>query len=820
MFEWGQFKTTSFNKEKLTGLYKEAKKKKNIFVNTDINVIIEILHSVGMLWHEKGAFYKEAKSLLKSEITFSEEMIELSLKVIPKILNRDVLSERIRAEFENLDVLNTFIKTSRFNGEYRCIPQGVLTHYTAGNVFLGFLDSLIMGLITKNINIVKLGHSNTIFPRIFLKSLLIADPKKILTPNITIAYWKGGDDNLESVMKEFSDCIMAWGGEDMLNSLKHNLPHHCKLLDYGPKISFQVISKNAFRHYPVKEIAKKIATDISLWDQLACASPQNLFLEEGIVTNELFKHLINELKKQPRRGDLSPDEDVEILKEYYRGLYSKALHEGEIINDHEGQIHLDYKKGLRQSPLNRSLIVKRFKNVHDLCSQVEPYTFYVQSCSILFTPNEKLNFINPLAMSGVKRFSELGTIMYGKTGAPHDGRLTLLELTKIIPFENNKIPLSISINAFLESLFYKNKFKKVPSTFDKLPLLESKELIKFKIHEEFDGHIFSSGGTTGKPKFSYYSKAEFNLVVQMLALGYKKMGLTKKDRIANLFVAGNLWSSFLAIEKAIEYLGITQLSIGGLCDFNYTTDYLKRFSANTIMGIPTLILDLASYCEKNKIKLVIPKIIFAGEQMPNFAKNYLKKIFKTKEIYSAGYASVDAGPIGYQCRHCESGVHHLFSDYVHLEKLKNECVITTLYREAMPIIRLKTGDQIEMLNEEKCICGHDGPTFKLLGRIDNQINIWGCRILLKDIENVLNKNIKGSFHFQLKLTHQNKLEVMELMIEGGVISSDLAQKLYKSLHDLNKTHHFEYFLKRFLITSKKIKRVVRTGKIKLIDDAR
>lgn len=61
-----------------------------------------------------------------------------------------------------------------------------------------------------------------------------------------------------------------------------------------------------------------------------------------------------------------------------------------------------------------------------------------------------------------------------------------------------------------------------------------------------EGHVFSSGGTSGNPKYSFYSNKEFEQVAEMLAIGYQSQGLQPGDLCANLFAAGNMWSSFLA----------------------------------------------------------------------------------------------------------------------------------------------------------------------------------------------------------------------------------------------------------------------------------
>ncbi|NDE17589.1 hypothetical protein EBZ80_21950 [bacterium] len=125
------------------------------------------------------------------------------------------------------------------------------------------------------------------------------------------------------------------------------------------------------------------------------------------------------------------------------------------------------------------------------------------------------------------------------------------------------------------------------------------------------------------------------------------------------------------------------------------------------------------------------------------ARQFIRSVAGTSYFGSAGYASVDAGPIGYQCRSCERGVHHVFTDHVHLEVLNGddngEAVVTSRIKRAMPVIRLRTGDLIEWIGstETPCACGSRDVRFRLLGRVDSQINVWGCRLFVGDFEKSL-----------------------------------------------------------------------------------
>src|SRR5690606_20830344 len=111
--------------------------------------------------------------------------------------------------------------------------------------------------------------------------------------------------------------------------------------------------------------------------------------------------------------EISQDEEVEILKEYYRGLYSELMEEGVVRKSSDYLIHLESNSFLRPSPLNRSLIIKKYSSLEDLASKLLPFGYYLQSCSYLLDEEEKENYLDALSYSGVRRFAPLGTITKG-----------------------------------------------------------------------------------------------------------------------------------------------------------------------------------------------------------------------------------------------------------------------------------------------------------------------------------------------------------------------------------------------------------------------
>lgn len=787
-------------------IWKSLSTKKREFTATSVDSILTVLDSFSDSWKEGSPLFLKALDKLKQESGFSSDEVRKTLCLLPEILKKESLEKRIRAEFHPAAILDGFSKTPGFSGRMRAMPLGVLLHVTAGNVFLSSIDSLVMGLITKNISLLKVSSQNTFFPLFFAEMLALHDKAKILSDKFAILHWKGGESSIENLLKKKVDGIIAWGGEEMIESYRRDLPKEVKLLDFGPKVSLQVISKAGLHGKSLASVANAVVQDIIPWDQSACASPQNLYLQEGIQEDDFIKAIDEAFQKAPQRGELSEDEAVEILKEYQRGLFSEIMNQGKIIKGEGHLLHLEDQKHLRPSPLHRSLIIKRFTDEIDLSHHLESFHYYLQSCSYLLDETEKDNYLAQLSLAGIKRFAPLGTITWGMEGAPHDGRQVLRELTRIVGDE-------MRIQDFGEEGKVITSSRDIKKAFEEIP------------HPE--GYIFSSGGTTGEPKFVHFSYQEFDHITDMLAENFRSQGIKKGMTVANLFVAGNLWSSFMAVEKALEKVGVIQLPIGGLCSNENILMYLRKFKPDVVMGIPSLLVLNAEYAEGHNVELEVPMLFYAGEALSETRRDYLRKTWKTKYFGSAGYASVDAGMIAYQCSFSGSGEHHLFKDLVKMEIIDDEAVVSSLYRTSMPVKKYRTGDKVEWI--EKCQCGSSDPRFKLLGRVDNTILIWSCRINMEDIEKSLNETSHEIKTFQVILNYDRSgskpIEKMQLIVESALDldTESLTKTIYNNSRDLKDTIERDQFQKNFsilLVENGMIQRNPRTGKISQVLDQR
>ncbi|MGM0600744.1 MAG: acyl-CoA reductase [Candidatus Rifleibacteriota bacterium] len=822
----------------------------------DLNCIIEVLQRVADCWADPDYHYrKKAMRILPSLLNFSHEMVEEGFEVIASICSQESILKRLSGELGSQNILDDWIARPHHGFEVKALPKGVLLHLTAGNVFVGAVDSLVSGIITKNANILKMSRVDSVFPILFLESIKENDPEGVIWPHQSALLWKGGDEKIEGPLFEAPLTIVFWGGHEALASVKKRMGPSTELIENGPRYSFAIIDEARIKNGISSDLIKGLALDLCRWDQQACSSPHLVYVvsrNEKLVhrlMEKLFDELI-ELSESLPLGKLNFDEKVEIRKVRELAKMAQARNEGRLIAPEGFYFTLVYENNsdFKISCLNRTLFFKKVDSVNDILARIEPVKQFLQTVGLCLGSEEIEAWQQALIEAGARRLTNIGGMSEGQDGAPHEGDYLLTRLINWVDREyRDEDRLEKLLNRVVNSRYYGDIIQKAggagKENFAKLPLLDREVFYRNSPPESeailtgpmTDAYIYASGGTTGSPKYTLYSNEEYRYVTDVLGEIYKNAGLCKDDRVANLFIAGNLWTSFNVAGRALENIGCLNLPVGGASDIENILNYLAAFKVNAVVGLPSIIIKLAEEIKKRGLENIrLEKILYGGEHLRPQTCEFLRKAVGAKIIRSAGYACVDTGPVGWQCGYLEGSIHHVLDQYAHVEILDpetlkpvengqaGEIVATNLDRVLMPVIRYRTGDLGRWVEVDDCPCGYSGKSFELLGRCDDLLVIGGINLLPVDIAAGLSR-LAVSQSFQAVARNEKGKDLLVLRLEAekplsdSVVINSLREGSYKiaeSLHEGWMNVQIEWY------TPGKIERNKRTGKLKPIIDQR
>jgi phenylacetate-coenzyme A ligase PaaK-like adenylate-forming protein len=798
-------------------------------------------------------------------------VIDKTLDVIPELLSRQGMHKRMNMELFIPYALETSVERRGYDGLLRAMPKGVVLHVGAGNVFLGILDSLVMGFLTKNVNIVKMSSSGSNFINLFMDALSEVDDKKVLVSSAAVLSWKGGSRELEEAALKHVNAVFVWGGYEAVRSYRQLAPIDVRVEGFGPKTSVGVVFESCVDNEGMAEVARRAALDASLWDQAACSSLHTLYfiapkkkhkaLAAGFLKEA--KKYFAELAAQLPPGKLSPDEMVEISRARELARVDAALGTAAYESSApktDWTVIYETDPVYRVSPLNRVLYVKTVESIEEVRDRLLPLRGYIQTVGVGGSIERK-KVMETLGPAGIARVVKLGKMLEESNGSPHDGIFPMMSLVNWLPIEEKPSQLDrlseLVEHARTKSPFYGRHFKGVPrivtlEDFRKVPFLaknhvlentppDSADLLTSKVQR---GIFFASGGSTGQPKYVFYDQHEYDHTCRMLGFTYETAGLGEKDIIANLFMAGNLWSSWLSAEKAIAYTKALSVPVGSNLPLESIVGYLEDFQVTTLIGLPSFLVKLAEYSKshRGKFRLNVNKILYGGEYVGDEMVKFFKGVFPGVDVRSAGYATADAGVVGFQCPVCVRGQHHLFAhsqfiEFVNQDTLEpvkkgevGELVVTCLSKKHMPIIRYRVGDLGRWLIKP-CACGRKEPLFEILGRCDDRIHVGGAHLFVNDIQNALGKVPDLSFNFQVVIGKKGHRDTLVIRVEvkdvavlarAGELGDLLWKEIVKHCGDLHESVRLKWLEKPAVEVLKPntIERIQRTGKIRKVVDRR
>ncbi len=854
----------------LEKLGRRAQAARGLLAGVPRDYIAETLAKAGRLFEKGGKYRKAALAHLKGQITFSGPVIDKSLDFIPEILEKQSLIKRMNMELFLPYALEAPVERRGYEGLVRALPKGVALHVGAGNVFLGILDSMVLGFLTKNVNVVKLSSSGSNFINLFMQALQEVDEKGVLAGSAAVVSWKGGSQGLEEAVLKHVNAVFVWGGYDAVQAYRKIAPIDVRVEGFGPKTSVGVVFESCVDYEGMDNVAGRAALDASLWDQAACSSLHTLYIvapakrhkELAAKFLESAKSHFSRLAAELPPGRLSPDEQVEITRARELARVDQALgNAGYVSSAPSTAWTVIYEKDpvYRVSPLNRVLYVKTVESIEQVRDLLMPMRGYIQTVGVGGSIERK-KVLETLGPAGIARVVKLGKMLEEAAGSPHDGIYPMMSLVNWVPIEEKPSQLDrlseLVDHARNRSRFYGRHFKGVPrivslADFRKVPFLEkhhvldntppdSADLLTSKVQR---GIFFASGGSTGQPKYVFYDQHEYDHTCRMLAFAMEAGGLGEKDIIANLFVAGNLWSSWLSVEKAISYTKAISVPVGSGLPLENIAGYLHDFRVTAIVGLPSFLVKLAEFVKAGgRYKFPLRYIFYGGEYVGAEMVKFFEGAFPGVKVRSAAYATADAGVVGFQCPHCVKGQHHLFSSSQFIEFVDQdtlapvkkggigELVVTGLSKKHMPIIRYRVGDLGRWI-AGPCACGRKEPLFEILGRCDDRIHVGGAHLFVNDIQEALGHVPDLTFNFQVIIAKKGHKDTLTIRAEvkdasalarSGELGDLLWRELEKHCEDLHESVRMRWLDKPEIEVLKpgSIERVQRTGKIRRVLDRR
>jgi phenylacetate-CoA ligase len=288
--------------------------------------------------------------------------------------------------------------------------------------------------------------------------------------------------------------------------------------------------------------------------------------------------------------------------------------------------------------------------------------------------------------------------------------------------------------------------------------------------------VQASSGTTGMPTAVGYTRNDIknwsNLAARILVAG----GVTQNDIVQIAFDYG-LFTGALGLHYGAERVGASVIPISGV-NTRRQVKIMQDFKTTALMCTPSYALSIADTIIEmgiNVNSLSLKYGLFGAEPWSESMRHELQEKLKIVATDNYGLSEVMSPGVAGECSE-RNGLHinedHFLVEVVDPETLEplpegktGELVITTLTKEAFPVIRFRTRDLTSLITEP-CSCGR---TFvrmnKVMGRTDDMIKIRGITVFPSQIESVLFEIEGTEPHYQIILERKAAVDVMTVLVE-------------------------------------------------------
>ncbi|MGQ9615894.1 MAG: phenylacetate--CoA ligase family protein [Spirochaetota bacterium] len=286
----------------------------------------------------------------------------------------------------------------------------------------------------------------------------------------------------------------------------------------------------------------------------------------------------------------------------------------------------------------------------------------------------------------------------------------------------------------------------------------------------------TSSGTTGKPIVGGYTEGDIELWSEVMARCLTMSGTTSMDIVHNAYGYG-LFTGGLGIHYGAKRIGATVIPVSG-GNTKRQIMLMQDFGATILTCTPSYSLYLAEVGEEMGIdfkSLPLKAGNFGAEPWSNKMRDEIEERLGLMALDIYGLTEIIGPGVGNECEY-KNGIHicddHFYPEIINPDTGEvlppgevGELVITTLTREATPLIRYRTRDITSLIPGE-CRCGRTSVRMeRIMGRTDDMLIIRGVNVFPSQIEEVLFAIEGTEPHYQIVVDRVGNLDELTILVE-------------------------------------------------------
>jgi phenylacetate-CoA ligase len=301
--------------------------------------------------------------------------------------------------------------------------------------------------------------------------------------------------------------------------------------------------------------------------------------------------------------------------------------------------------------------------------------------------------------------------------------------------------------------------------------------------------IHASSGTTGKPTVVGYTAKDIETWTQVMARSMRAAGARPGDKVHVAYGYG-LFTGGLGAHYGAERLGLAVIPLGGGMT-ERQVQLIADFKPDIIMVTPSYMLAIADEMERQGMdprKSSLRVGIFGAEPWTNALRKQIEGRLALEAIDLYGLSEVIGPGVAQECIETKDGL-TVWEDHFYPEIIdpasgqvlpdgeKGELVLTSLTKEALPVIRYRTRDLTRLLPGSARSMRR---IEKITGRSDDMLIIRGVNVFPSQIEELVLKQAGLAPHYVLEVSKEGPLDHLTVVVEGDSKATGALEHSIKS----------------------------------------
>jgi phenylacetate-CoA ligase len=308
--------------------------------------------------------------------------------------------------------------------------------------------------------------------------------------------------------------------------------------------------------------------------------------------------------------------------------------------------------------------------------------------------------------------------------------------------------------------------------------------------------IHASSGTRGKPTVVGYTRGDLAMWSEVMARTLALAGV-KPDMLLHNAYGYGLFTGGFGFHQGGELMGCTVVPVSsGFTERQLLL--LQDLQAEVLCCTPSYALNIAHVLAENGIpldKLNLKIGIFGAEPWTDEMRREIERQLGLAALNVYGLSEIVGPGVSAECVEARNGAHiqedHFLTEVINPETgepvaagEEGELVFTTLTKEALPMLRYRTGD-ISAVDASPCVCGRTQARMaRIRGRYDDMLIIRGVNLYPSEVERVLLSLGELGPHYQLVVERPAAMDELTVLCEPAQASSDVSGVQSRAQHAL------------------------------------